>query len=126
MPIDLFCQENSNYLNNATSCYKKSCERDKIIENFYLTFMDYLYIITYMNTHPKLTKKQEKFFNVLAGYMQREKRPPTHEEILKMMDLRSPRSVAQYLDALEEAGYIQRGQGARNIKIIKSPYYASH
>ena len=39
-----------------------------------------------------------------------------------MMGLKSPRSVAQYFDVLEEGGYIQRGKGARNIKIIKSPY----
>jgi len=38
------------------------------------------------------------------------------------MGLKSPRSVAQYLNVLEEGGYIQRGKGARNIKIIKSPY----
>jgi len=70
----------------------------------------------------KLTQKQEEFFNILADYIHREKIPPTNREILKMMGLKSPRSVAQYLDVLEEGGYIQRGKGARNIKIIKSPY----
>ena len=70
----------------------------------------------------KLTSKQEEFFNILADYIRREKIPPTNREILKMMGLKSPRSVAQYLDVLEEGGYIQRGKGARNIKIIKSPY----
>ena len=68
------------------------------------------------------TGKQEEFFNVLADYIRREKIPPTNREILKMMGLKSPRSVAQYFDVLEEGGYIQRGKGARNIKIIKSPY----
>jgi len=75
-----------------------------------------------MNKVIKLTHKQEEFFNILADYIRREKIPPTNREILKMMGLKSPRSVAQYLDALEEGGYIQRGKGARNIKIIKSPY----
>lgn len=70
----------------------------------------------------KLTPKQEEFFNVLADYIRREKIPPTNREILKMMGLKSPRSIAQYLDVLDEGGYIQRGKGARNIKIIKSPY----
>lgn len=70
----------------------------------------------------KLTQKQEEFFNILTDYIRREKIPPTNREILKMMGLKSPRSVAQYLDALEEGGYIQRGKGARNIKILKSPY----
>lgn len=70
----------------------------------------------------KLTQKQEEFYNILADYIRREKIPPTNREILKMMGLKSPRSVAQYLGVLEEGGYIQRGKGARNIKIIKSPY----
>lgn len=73
----------------------------------------------------KLTQKQEEFFNILADYIRREKIPPTNREILKMMGLKSPRSAAQYLGALEEKGYIQCGKGARNIKIIKSPYAAS-
>jgi len=75
-----------------------------------------------MNKRPKLTQKQENFFNILADYIRREKIPPANREILKIMGLKSPRSVAQYLDVLEEGGYIQRGKGARNIKIIKSPY----
>ncbi|PIU29039.1 MAG: repressor LexA [Candidatus Hydromicrobium americanum] len=70
----------------------------------------------------KLTQKQEEFFNVLANYIHREKIPPTNREILKMMGLKSPRSIAQYLNVLEEGGYIRRGKGARNIKILKSPY----
>lgn len=70
----------------------------------------------------KLTQKQEEFFNILADYIRREKIPPTNREILKMMGLKSPRSIAQYLEVLEEGGYIKRGKGARNIKILKSPY----
>lgn len=75
-----------------------------------------------MNKGAKLTPKQEEFFNLLSDYIRREKIPPTNREILKMMGLKSPRSIAQYLDVLEEGGYIQRGKGARNIKILKSPY----
>lgn len=75
-----------------------------------------------MNKDIKLTQKQENFFNILADYIRREKIPPTNREILKMMGLKSPRSIAQYLNVLEEGGYIQRGKGARNIKILKSPY----
>jgi repressor LexA len=75
-----------------------------------------------MNKTIKLTQRQEEFFNILTDYIRREKIPPTNREILKMMGLKSPRSIAQYLDVLEEGGYIQRGKGARNIKILKSPY----
>lgn len=34
---------------------------------------------------------------------------------------RSPRSVAQFLDALQQAGYIERAAGARNVRILKRP-----
>jgi len=75
-----------------------------------------------MDKNSRLTQKQEEFFNILADYIQREKIPPTNREILKMMGLKSPRNIAQYLDVLEAEGYVKRGKGARNIKIIKSPY----
>lgn len=75
-----------------------------------------------MSKNIKLTQKQEDFFNILANYIRREKIPPTNREILKMMGLKSPRSIEQYLNVLEEGGYIKRGKGARNIKILKSPY----
>lgn len=75
-----------------------------------------------MDRNIRLTQKQEEFFNILADYIQREKIPPTNREILKMMGLKSPRSIAQYLDVLEAGGYVKRGKGARNIRIIKSPY----
>ncbi len=52
--------------------------------------------------------------------MRREKRPPTVRELQKIMGLKSPRGVSQYLEALEEADYIKRGKGARNIQILKS------
>lgn len=85
----------------------------------------FVYNFVYMNRVIKLTQKQEEFFNILVDYIRREKLPPTNREILKMMGLKSPRSIAQYLDVLEKGGYILRGKGARNIKIIKSPYDAS-
>ena len=82
----------------------------------------FVYNFVYMCIVIKLTQKQEEFFNILTDYIRREKIPPTNREILRMMGLKSPRSIAQYLDALEEGGYIKRGKGARNIKILKSPY----
>lgn len=41
------------------------------------------------------------------------------------MEFRSPRSVTQFLGALEEHGYIRRGIGARNITVHK-PSERSH
>ena len=75
-----------------------------------------------MNKRIKLTAKQEEFFNILADYIRRERVPPTNRELMKAMGLKSPRSIAQYFEVLEKGGYISRGKGARNIKIIKSPY----
>lgn len=75
-----------------------------------------------MKNISRLTRKQEEFFNVISDYIRREKVPPTNREILLEMGFKSPRSVAQYLDVLEEGGYIRRGKGARNIKIERSPY----
>ena len=34
---------------------------------------------------------------------------------------RSPRSVAQFLEALERAGFIHRSHGARNVRILRRP-----
>jgi repressor LexA len=75
-----------------------------------------------MGEPTKLTKKQEEFFNVVANYIQKEKIAPTNREIQEIMGLKSPRSIVQYLDVLEKRGYIHRGKGARNIRIVKSPY----
>src|SRR5262245_2514788 len=34
---------------------------------------------------------------------------------------RSPRSVGQFLEVLEAAGYIERGRGARNTRVLRRP-----
>ncbi len=96
--------------------------REKYFKNGLDIIGLFVYNFVYMNIAIKLTQKQEEFFNILVDYIRREKIPPTNREILKIMGLKSPRSVAQYLDVLEEGGYIKRGKGARNIKILRSPY----
>ncbi|MDP8233559.1 MAG: transcriptional repressor LexA [Candidatus Saelkia tenebricola] len=68
----------------------------------------------------KLSERQIRFLSALTLYMRREKRPPTIRELQEIMGLKSPRGVSQYLGVLEEAGYIKRGKGARNIQILKS------
>ena len=39
----------------------------------------------------------------------------------EMANLRSPRSVTQFLDTLERGGYIKRLPGARNIRVLRHP-----
>lgn len=70
---------------------------------------------------PKLTSKQLRFLESLVSYQAHEGVPPTVREMQEIGGFRSPRSVAQYLEALEAAGYVQRSSGARNIRIIRRP-----
>src|SRR5688572_7042177 len=45
--------------------------------------------------------------------------PPSVREIQVAGRFASTRSVVQYLDALEEAGFIRRGAGSRNLRILR-------
>lgn len=77
-----------------------------------------MYIIASMRL---LTNRQVRFLSDMIAYIREEHRPPTSRELQHMMGFRSPRSVGQYLETLEKAGYIKRGKGARNIKILQPP-----
>lgn len=63
------------------------------------------------------TPKQLKFFRLLLHLRNRKGAPPTIRELQSAGRFRSSRSVVQFLDALEEAGYIARSDGARNVRI---------
>ncbi len=69
----------------------------------------------------RLTNKQIQFLLNLVAYIREESRAPTNREMQQITGLKSPRSVGQYLEVLEKAGYIKRGNGARNIKILQNP-----
>ncbi len=64
-----------------------------------------------------LTPGQLKFFQLLRRLHATKGAPPTIRELQAAGGYGSPRSVTQFIEALEEAGYIQRGTGARNIRI---------
>jgi repressor LexA len=66
-----------------------------------------------------ITDKQKRFLTELISYFEREKRPPTTQELQQIMQLKSPRSVGQYLESLEQHGFISRGKGARNIQLLR-------
>lgn len=66
----------------------------------------------------QLTENQQKFLSELEDYIRIEQRSPTTRELQDRLGLKSPRSVAQYLEALESTGHIRRGHGARNIQIL--------
>jgi repressor LexA len=70
----------------------------------------------------RLTTQQAGFLRQLLDYKRREGVPPTIREMMDLGGFRSTRSVIQYLDALETAGYITRPRpGARNIRFVASP-----
>ncbi|HVV15025.1 MAG TPA: transcriptional repressor LexA [Candidatus Paceibacterota bacterium] len=65
-----------------------------------------------------LTIKQQHVLDTLEAYMLKHKEPPTLEELKASLKLKSLRTVTQYLEALEEKGYIYRRKHARrNIEL---------
>jgi repressor LexA len=70
---------------------------------------------------PRLTDHQVQFLRLLLDYKKREGVPPTIREMQDVGRFRSTRSVIQYLEVLEAAGYITRAKGARNIRFNAPP-----
>jgi repressor LexA len=66
-----------------------------------------------------LTQKQADFLKVLVALIEDQGIPPTIREIQLAGRYASTRSVVQYLDTLESAGYILRGPGPRNLRILQ-------
>lgn len=65
-----------------------------------------------------LTVKQQHVLDTLEAYMLKHKEPPTLDELRKDLKLKSLRTVTQYLESLEEKGYISRRKHARrNIEL---------
>lgn len=65
----------------------------------------------------ELTKRQQKVLDFLWKRIQVRGFPPSIREIGKAMGISSLRGVTGHLDALERKGYIDRGSGARTIRI---------
>ena len=68
-----------------------------------------------------LTDRQIEAFHKLSEYINNNGRSPNTREMLELFVVNHPRSVTQFLNALEKAGCISRGIGARNIKILTPP-----
>jgi len=66
----------------------------------------------------QLTYKQKRVLDNIRLYIGAKGEPPTLEELRKNLGLRSIRTVAQYIEALESKGYVVRRRGAwRNIEL---------
>lgn len=64
-----------------------------------------------------LTTRQREMLDMIVEHIARDKRPPSIVEIAAHFGIKSPNGVAKHLAALESKGVIQRGPGARSIKL---------
>lgn len=65
-----------------------------------------------------LTYKQKRVLDNIRLYIEAKGQPPTLEELRRNLNLKSLRTVAQYLEVLEQKGYLIRRKGAwRNIEL---------
>ncbi len=65
-----------------------------------------------------LTSKQKRVLDTIELYVRAKGEPPTLEELRKNLGFKSLRTVTQYLESLEEKGYIVRRKYARrNIEL---------
>ena len=65
-----------------------------------------------------LTNKQKRVLDNIKLYVEAKGEPPTLEELRRNLNLKSMRTVTQYLEALERKGYIVRRKHAhRNIEL---------
>jgi hypothetical protein len=68
-----------------------------------------------------LTSKQAQFFRKIADFIATNGISPTIREAQQLGKFASTRSAVQYLEALEAAGFIERGEGARNLRLLIDP-----
>jgi|GEM_PF-1193485 len=68
----------------------------------------------------RLTKKQQRFLQIIADYMEKNGYPPTIKELCQILDV-SIGTVQQYYFALEKKGVIERANHkGRGLKILVS------
>lgn len=67
-----------------------------------------------------LSTKQNKVFDFIKGFIEKNHTSPTVREIAEGINVKSARTVSQYLEKLEEKGFIIRNKNQnRNIEIIQ-------
>ena len=71
-----------------------------------------------------LTKKQQKVYEIISDYHSENGCAPTILELCNALDVKSSRTVTQYLEALEKKGFILRDKySRRGIVLIKKEVY---
>jgi repressor LexA len=67
-----------------------------------------------------MTKNAQKLLDFLKSYINKNRIPPTYEEMKNFMELKSKSSIFQYLEYLEDLGHIKRDKlKSRSIKLNK-------
>lgn len=67
-----------------------------------------------------LTPKQQKFLKFIKLFIKQQGYAPTLQDMAAHFQLSSLGTVQQYLEALEEKGYIERSSKARGLRILES------
>lgn len=62
----------------------------------------------------------EETYDALVAHITTEGYPPSVRELGKMLGLSSPDSARERLLALVDAGWIERGPGPRQIRLVKT------
>lgn len=65
-----------------------------------------------------LTQRQKEVLSMIVEHIGSHGRPPSIPEIAAHFGMKSPNGVAKHLAALEAKGAIERGRGARAIRLV--------
>jgi repressor LexA len=66
----------------------------------------------------ELNEKEQQVLNFVQEYLQDNGYPPSVRDICKKFGFASPRSGQKYLEALEAAGYIEKSNKSRGLKLL--------
>lgn len=66
----------------------------------------------------ELTQRQIQVLDAIKRAMRDDGRPPSIPELMLELDVASPNGIAKHLHALEAKGCIERGGGARGIRLL--------
>lgn len=72
-----------------------------------------------------LTYKQQEALNAIKTYISTKGVSPTLQDLKSPLRVNSNQAVINYLDRLEEKGYIKRDKGARGIRILNPNAYTN-
>lgn len=91
------------------------------IYSIYFTFVFYSATIAITYMAYKLTIKQQRVLDYLSTYIREHGQSPTIAEIQDFMHLKAVRSVSQFIEILEQKGYIKRdGFKHRGITVLNN------